>query len=114
MAKVRIVSNRVALPGGVTRRKGDTFEGPLDVLERMVDVGAAEWLEGGPEPEPAPEPEPEAPEPEGDAPEFASKSAAELAESEGLTAADFDGIEASGRNGYTKSDVRAALAAREA
>lgn len=102
MATVRILSNMVALPGGVTRRKGDTFDGPDELCEKMVRVRAAEWVEGGPakadEPETAPEP-----------PAFASASAEKLAAAEGLAAEDFAGVEPSGKTGYTKADVESVV-----
>ena len=44
---------------------------------------------------------------------FASPAAAELAEDEGLTADDFDGVEASGETGYTKADVEGVVKAQE-
>lgn len=111
MATVRILSNRLVLPGGATRRKGDRFDGPTDLLERMVEAETAEWLDGGPEDAAPPEPEPadEAP-----APDFASPSAADLAEAEGLSAADFEGAEPSGKTGYTKADVESVLQGQEA
>jgi hypothetical protein len=45
---------------------------------------------------------------------FASEAAGETAATAGLTAADFEGFDPSGQEGYTKPDVAKVLASREA
>lgn len=60
-------------------------------------------------PDPDPEPEPEDPTLEV---AFASSAASELAESEGLSPDDFEGVVPTGATGYTTGDVRAILKAR--
>lgn len=104
MDAVRILSNRVALPGGVTRRRGDRFVGPTELLERMVEAGSAEWLEGGPGDATPPGPA---------ATVFASAPAADLAEVEGLAASDFEGVEPSSKRGFTKADVESVAESKE-
>jgi hypothetical protein len=101
MARVRIISNRVVLAGGVSKAKGEEVVGPAESLHELVRTGSAEWVEGGPV---AIEPEPVL--------SFASASAADLATAEGLTAAEFEGVEPSGKGGHTKADVEAVLQAR--
>lgn len=44
---------------------------------------------------------------------FASDAAGEAARDASLTAADFEGVKASGQDGYTKPDVTKVIAARE-
>lgn len=101
MARARIISNKAVTAGG-TLSRGDEVEGVL--AEALVDAGSAEWVEGGPEHvEPEPEPTVLA---------FASDSAAELAEAEGLGPADFQGLAPSGRGGYTKADVQSVVDSR--
>lgn len=83
--------------------------GPADALGDLVRAGSAEWVEGGPV---EAKPVPTASTGTVEAVQFASATASDLAESEGLTAADFAGITASGKTGYTKADVEAALQAQ--
>lgn len=105
MARVRIVSNKVVLAGGVTRLEGEELVGPAVSLKALVRAGSAEWVEGGPDgPESEAEPVMYA---------FASAAASELAEAEGLGPADFEGVEPSGATGYTKADVESVLQGRE-
>jgi len=42
--------------------------------------------------------------------DFASRAAADLAQEQELTDADFEGVETSGKTGYTKSDVETLVA----
>lgn len=109
MARVRIVSNKVVLAGGVTRLEGEELVGPEVSLKALVRAGSAEWVESGPgaaddasDPEAAPIMY-----------AFASAAASELAEAEGFGPADFEGVEPSGATGYTKADVEAVLRRRE-
>lgn len=84
-----------------------------------VPDGFAAWL-GGTSEEQAPPAAPQSATPEGGSAEsalsgvdFASDEAAELANAEGLTAADFEGQKGSGANGFTKPDVRRIAAAKQ-
>jgi hypothetical protein len=98
MARVRITSSRVIRLSGVLV-KGDVLDGPDAELDALVQAGSAKWVS-------------ETPEPETTVVGFASSAASDFAAEEGLTAAEFEGIEPSGKGGFTKADVEAVVQAR--
>lgn len=116
MARARIVSARIYLPDKMLVR-GDILEGSDLELQLLVRGGSAEWVEEGGEEEASVQPSNPKVEAEDRSenekdvgPDFASSSAAVLAEAEGLIAADFAGLEPSGKTGFTKADVEGVLA----